>query len=126
MSYPTDGMTHEQKLMTMRGNNPHFAHAATHHELGIAYMIGRRFKEAEEYAKEAGIKPLATIIASPASVTMRAAANFELMPPLPAAVAGTDAGGRGPRVETSGSSVSIETPSIAGCFRSRRRPRAPW
>ena len=28
-----DGMTHEQKMMSMRGNNPHFARAVTHHEL---------------------------------------------------------------------------------------------
>lgn len=33
VSYPTDGMTHEQKLMSMRGNNPHFSHATAHHEL---------------------------------------------------------------------------------------------
>lgn len=33
VSYPTDAMTHEQKLMSMRGNNPHFTHAVTHHEL---------------------------------------------------------------------------------------------
>ncbi|MEO7660564.1 MAG: DUF885 family protein [Pyrinomonadaceae bacterium] len=33
VSYPTAGMTHEQKLMSMRGNNPHFARAVTHHEL---------------------------------------------------------------------------------------------
>ncbi len=33
VSYPTDGMTHEQKLMSMRGNNPHFSHATVHHEL---------------------------------------------------------------------------------------------
>ena len=33
VSYPTDTMTHEQKLMSMRGNNPHFTHAVTHHEL---------------------------------------------------------------------------------------------
>ncbi|HEY0065325.1 MAG TPA: DUF885 family protein [Telluria sp.] len=33
VSYPTDGMTHEQKLMTMRGNNPHFSRATVHHEL---------------------------------------------------------------------------------------------
>lgn len=33
VSYPTSGMTHEQKMMSMRGNNPHFAHAVTHHEL---------------------------------------------------------------------------------------------
>jgi len=33
VSYPTDDMTHEQKLMTMRGNNPHFSRAVVHHEL---------------------------------------------------------------------------------------------
>ncbi len=33
VSYPTDGMTHEQKMMSMRGNNPHFSHAVVHHEL---------------------------------------------------------------------------------------------
>jgi uncharacterized protein (DUF885 family) len=33
VSYPTDSMTHEQKLMSLRGNNPHFARAVTHHEL---------------------------------------------------------------------------------------------
>ncbi len=33
VAYPTDGMTHEQKLMSLRGNNPHFARAVTHHEL---------------------------------------------------------------------------------------------
>jgi uncharacterized protein (DUF885 family) len=33
VAYPTSGMTHEQKMMSMRGNNPHFAHATVHHEL---------------------------------------------------------------------------------------------
>ena len=33
VSYPTSGMTHEQKMMSMRGNNPHFAHATAFHEL---------------------------------------------------------------------------------------------
>ena len=33
VSYPTDGMTHEQKLMSLRGNNKHFARATVHHEL---------------------------------------------------------------------------------------------
>ncbi|MEO8648405.1 MAG: DUF885 family protein [Acidobacteriota bacterium] len=33
VAYPTDGMTHEQKMMSMRGNNPHFAHATAFHEL---------------------------------------------------------------------------------------------
>jgi|GEM_PF-23284 len=33
VSFPTDTMTHEQKLMSMRGNNIHFARATVHHEL---------------------------------------------------------------------------------------------
>ena len=33
VAYPTSGMTHEQKMMSMRGNNPHFAHATVFHEL---------------------------------------------------------------------------------------------
>lgn len=33
VSYPTETMTQEQKLMSMRGNNPHFARAVTGHEL---------------------------------------------------------------------------------------------
>nr|WP_246202231.1 DUF885 family protein [Spirosoma agri] len=33
ISYPTDGMKHPDKLMSMRGNNPHFSRATVHHEL---------------------------------------------------------------------------------------------
>jgi uncharacterized protein (DUF885 family) len=33
VSYPTGAMTHEQKMMTMRGNNVHFSRATVHHEL---------------------------------------------------------------------------------------------
>ncbi len=33
ISYPTDIMTHEEKLMSLRGNNPHFSRAVVHHEL---------------------------------------------------------------------------------------------
>ena len=33
VSYPTDAMEHEDKLMSMRGNNPHFNRATVHHEL---------------------------------------------------------------------------------------------
>jgi len=33
VSYPTDEMEHEAKLMSMRGNNPHFSRATVHHEL---------------------------------------------------------------------------------------------
>jgi hypothetical protein len=33
IAYPTDNMNHEDKLMSLRGNNPHFARAVVHHEL---------------------------------------------------------------------------------------------
>lgn len=33
VSYPTDTMSHEDKLMSMRGNNPSFSRATVHHEL---------------------------------------------------------------------------------------------
>ncbi|MFD1144662.1 DUF885 family protein [Larkinella insperata] len=33
ISYPTDAMEHEDKLMSMRGNNPHFSRSTVHHEL---------------------------------------------------------------------------------------------
>lgn len=33
VSFPTDTMTHEQKLMSMRANNRHFSKATVHHEL---------------------------------------------------------------------------------------------
>lgn len=33
ISYPTSTMTHEEKMMSMRGNNPHFSRATVQHEL---------------------------------------------------------------------------------------------
>ncbi|MBM3906566.1 MAG: DUF885 family protein [Gemmatimonadetes bacterium] len=33
VAYPTDSMTDEDKLMAMRGNNPHFSHATVFHEM---------------------------------------------------------------------------------------------
>jgi uncharacterized protein (DUF885 family) len=33
VSFPTDEMAHDDKLMSMRGNNVHFARATVHHEL---------------------------------------------------------------------------------------------
>jgi uncharacterized protein (DUF885 family) len=33
VSYPTDGMTHEQKMMSMRGNNIHFSRSTVFHEV---------------------------------------------------------------------------------------------
>jgi uncharacterized protein (DUF885 family) len=45
VSYPTSSMTHEQKLMSMRGNNPHFTHAVTHHELIPGHHLQRYMNE---------------------------------------------------------------------------------
>lgn len=33
IAYPTNTMTHDEKMMSMRGNNPHFSKAVVHHEL---------------------------------------------------------------------------------------------
>lgn len=33
ISYPTNTMEHDQKMMSLRGNNPHFNRATVHHEL---------------------------------------------------------------------------------------------
>jgi uncharacterized protein (DUF885 family) len=33
VSYPTDGMSHEDKMMSLRGNNPYFSRAVAHHEM---------------------------------------------------------------------------------------------
>ncbi len=33
VSFPTSGMEHDDKLMSMRGNNPYFSRATVHHEL---------------------------------------------------------------------------------------------
>jgi len=33
ISYPTDEMDYQQRMMSMRGNNPHFSRATVHHEL---------------------------------------------------------------------------------------------
>jgi len=46
VSFPTDAMTHDEKLMSMRSNNEHFARATVHHELipghaMQAYMLPR-------------------------------------------------------------------------------------
>ena len=39
VSYPTDGMSEEDKLMSMRGNNPHFSHATVFHELNPGHHL---------------------------------------------------------------------------------------
>ncbi|MGH9657439.1 MAG: DUF885 family protein [Bryobacteraceae bacterium] len=45
VSFPTDGMSHEQKLMSMRGNNIHFSRATVHHELIPGHYLQRFMNE---------------------------------------------------------------------------------
>lgn len=48
VSFPTSGMTHEQKQMTLRGNNRHFARATVQHELipghHLQGFVGDRYR----------------------------------------------------------------------------------
>ena len=39
ISYPTNEMSEEDKLMSMRGNNPHFSRATVHHELIAGHCL---------------------------------------------------------------------------------------
>ena len=39
VSYPTADMTEDDKLMSMRGNNPHFSHATVFHELNPGHHL---------------------------------------------------------------------------------------
>lgn len=47
ISYPTSTMAHADKLMSMRGNNPHFSRATVHHELipghGLQQFMNDRY-----------------------------------------------------------------------------------
>jgi hypothetical protein len=49
ISYPTHTMAHADKLMSMRGNNPHFSRATVHHELIAGHhlqgFMNNRYKE---------------------------------------------------------------------------------
>jgi uncharacterized protein (DUF885 family) len=48
VSYPTDAMAQEEKLMTMRGNNPYFSRATVQHELipghHLQWFMGDRYQ----------------------------------------------------------------------------------
>lgn len=48
IAYPLPEMSHEEKLMSMRGNNPHFSRATVHHELiaghHLQQFMNRRHK----------------------------------------------------------------------------------
>lgn len=52
LSFPTDGMTHDEKLQSLRSNNEHFCRATVHHELIPGhwlqqYMLARHRPERE-------------------------------------------------------------------------------
>lgn len=45
VSYPTNAMSHEEKMMSMRGNNIHFSRATVHHELIPGHWLQRYSQE---------------------------------------------------------------------------------
>lgn len=50
ISYPTDAMTYDEKMMSMRGNNPHFSRATVHHELIAGHHLqGFMYQRAKPY-----------------------------------------------------------------------------
>jgi hypothetical protein len=53
ISYPTETMSHDDKLMSMRGNNPHFSRATVHHELIAGHhlqgFMNDRYKAYREF-----------------------------------------------------------------------------
>jgi hypothetical protein len=53
ISYPTAEMDHEAKMMSMRGNNPHFSRATVHHELIAGHhlqgFMNNRYKTYRSY-----------------------------------------------------------------------------
>lgn len=61
VSYPTNTMSHDQKLMSMRGNNPYFSRGTVQHELvpghHLQYFMNSRYKT---YRREAFNTPFWT------------------------------------------------------------------
>jgi hypothetical protein len=45
ISYPTNSMDYDAKLMSMRGNNPHFSRATVHHELIAGHYLQQFMNE---------------------------------------------------------------------------------
>lgn len=61
VSYPVAGMTYEQKLMTMRGNNIHFSRASVFHELIPGHELqGYMASHFRPYRSEVGGTPFVT------------------------------------------------------------------
>ena len=57
VSFPTDTMTHDEKLMSMRSNNEHFARATVHHELIPGHHL--------QYYSLARYRPYRALFATP-------------------------------------------------------------
>jgi uncharacterized protein (DUF885 family) len=53
ISYPTNTMKEEDRLMSMRGNNPHFSRAVVHHELigghHLQWFMNNRYKAYRDF-----------------------------------------------------------------------------
>ncbi len=53
IAYPTNTMDDDAKMMSMRGNNPHFSRATVHHELiaghGLEFFMNARYKPYRNY-----------------------------------------------------------------------------
>jgi len=45
VSYPTNTMDYDARMMSMRGNNPHFSHATVHHELIAGHYLQQFMNE---------------------------------------------------------------------------------
>lgn len=55
VSYPTDGMAHDAKMMSLRGNNPYFSRATVQHELIPGHHLqGYMLKRHREYREAFG------------------------------------------------------------------------
>lgn len=53
ISYPTDSMQEDDRLMSMRGNNPHFSRATVHHELiaghNLQAFMNQRYRSYRDF-----------------------------------------------------------------------------
>jgi len=54
ISYPTNTMDEDAKLMSMRGNNPHFSRATVHHELiaghNLEFFMNERYRTYRDFS----------------------------------------------------------------------------
>lgn len=54
VSYPTNTMDYDDKMMSMRGNNPHFSRATVHHELIAGHYLQQFMNEREKSYRHYG------------------------------------------------------------------------